>query len=414
MGDLCPLIDELLEALRRQGGFAYAALVKLAESGDRNAAEEIYEMSWEQLHSGPWNEVHSAWRDAFSLACLLLSNCIERQTVDVVDQRLKYLDMGIIMGGLLFRSHLEFAVSAAQGSRQSQPEIRPLASNARRDFFPPPSEADAVNWDEEDHRRRLYLENLKDLPPSTVRQTRVRTRFLPSLETFAREFFGPGQPVVITGAMADWPAKSRWKDIQYLRRIAGNRTVPVEIGEHYLAAGWKQELMTVGELLNRICSPDIDSTNRPYLAQYSLFEQIPELNKDIVVPDHCGLGGGEMKSINAWFGPAGTVTPLHQDPHHNILAQVVGQKYVRLYSPSYSSQLYPFPEFMLRNSSQVDLDRPDFMKFPDFENLRGMEFILEEGDMLYIPPKWWHYVKALSPSFSVSFWWAVASPECSD
>jgi len=53
-----------------------------------------------------------------------------------------------------------------------------------------------------------------------------------------------------------------------------------------------------------------------------LKSQINELRKDIFIPDYCFAGGGELRSLNAWFGPAGTVTPLHHDPHHNILAQV--------------------------------------------------------------------------------------------
>ncbi|CAI7896715.1 unnamed protein product, partial [Closterium sp. NIES-53] len=57
--------------------------------------------------------------------------------------------------------------------------------------------------------------------------------------------------------------------------------------------------------------------------------------------------------VNAWFGPAGTVTPLHHDPCHNLFAQVVGSKYVRVYSSREDERLYPHKEKMLCNSSQV-------------------------------------------------------------
>ena len=99
------------------------------------------------------------------------------------------------------------------------------------------------------------------------------------------------------------------------------------------------------------------------------------------------------------------VTPLHHDPHHNLLCQVVGFKYVRMYLPSAAACLYPYEDGLTTNASQVDLDQPDLRRFPDFEGLRHQECLLCPGDMLYIPPGWWHYVRSLSVSFSVSFWW---------
>lgn len=55
---------------------------------------------------------------------------------------------------------------------------------------------------------------------------------------------------------------------------------------------------------------------------------------------------------------------------------------------------------------KVDLDDMDEKKFPKVQDLEFVDCILEEGEMLYIPPKWWHYVRSLTTSFSVSFWWS--------
>lgn len=59
----------------------------------------------------------------------------------------------------------------------------------------------------------------------------------------------------------------------------------------------------------------------------------------------------------------------------------------------------------MKNTSQIDVENIDVDRFPKAVDLPYWEGILEEGEMLYIPAKYWHYIKSLSLSFSVSFWW---------
>ncbi|CAN1158103.1 Lysine-specific demethylase JMJ30 [Linum perenne] len=340
----------ILQSISSQGGYAYVRMATLAASGDFRAAEAASEMAWEQLHSGPWHSVLPVWRDAYSVACLYLARFHYKD--GEFKEALRVLDMGLIMGGMLLREDLESAVQFISAKdREARGERCVVDGDERK--------CKLVEDGEFDKSEVLCV-----LPAKSMTSKLVAKRSGLSLEGFLREHFLAGLPVIISDSMAHWPAVKKWNDIDYLRSVAGDRTVPVEINQ---------------------------------------------LRNDICIPDYCCAGGGELRSLNAWFGPAGTVTPLHHDPHHNIFAQVVGKKYIRLYSPSLSEELHPHNETMLYNSSKVDLDNIDEKAFPKVHDLEFLDCILEEGEMLYIPPKWWHYVRSLTTSLSVSFWWSNES-----
>lgn len=231
-------------------------------------------------------------------------------------------------------------------------------------------------------------------------------------------------PVVLKGLAQTWPASTNWTDTAYLLKTMANgyRHVPVESGLQYTDSSWSMSTMPFYEFLQRT----IDGRNhragrqQHYLAQYNLFDQVPELKSDIQVPSICyvtapssSFAGYVYKPVpdelapitNIWFGPAGTVSPLHRDEHHNVYVQVVGYKYFRLYKPT-ANNMYADPE--MPNTSRVDLSK-DLMdiekEFPEFgykDNV--VETVLGPGDALYIPFGWWHYVESLSISIGVNFW----------
>ncbi|KAI0813971.1 hypothetical protein GGR55DRAFT_633376 [Xylaria sp. FL0064] len=292
---------------------------------------------------------------------------------------------------------------------------------------------------------------------------------------------GP-EPLILRNALREWPALSThpWNQPSYLlsQTFDGRRLVPVEIGRSYVDEGWGQKLITFGEFLHEYIDPtsvsgskdhqltdtsgkreDKNSENptdpesskdtspppKPtaYLAQHQLFTQLPALRNDILIPDYCyttppphptdaRLNQPELDEplLNAWFGPPGTISPLHNDPYHNVLAQVVGRKYVRLYSPLETARLAARGKengVEMGNTSMLDVgvlegwdDAPSDDEDDeegsdnavgskgDMDAFRAVPFvdcILEPGDALYIPIGWWHYVRGLSVSFSVSFWW---------
>lgn len=152
-----------------------------------------------------------------------------------------------------------------------------------------------------------------------------------------------------------------------------------------------------------------------YLAQWPLLEQIsfpvPDVEEfciqsgvDDAAPEGCEKEERSLKSV--WVG-SNTISPLHHDPYENWIVQCWGRKYFRLYDFKDSDCVYPMEGERCNTSSVEDPLEPDLKKHGLMEGVEYWEFVLEEGDAMYIPRHWWHYVRGVGGGGSVSFWWGA-------
>ncbi|CAD6505811.1 BgTH12-01298 [Blumeria graminis f. sp. triticale] len=389
--------------------------------------DDIIALSREKFYAYPYKDVPAHWRLVYweasllKVAALVLgelgANVPHILSPSCIDSIVNTIDMAIIMAGNQLPVHIQKGIDMVMESFSTIDRPSVISRTTSRDK----RQRIDVTRDWSDH----FPENTKQLPQITH----------PDLGA---------EPLIISGSLEHWPARNSrpWSSPSYLmaQTIGGRRLVPIELGRSYVDEGWGQKIIPFKQFLDTFIIRDskTDEVSTGYLAQHDLFSQIPNLRHDIAIPDYCFASvPSPHKScpllnkyletpklneplLNAWFGPAGTITPLHTDPYHNILAQVVGKKYVRLYAPRESSNIYARGFEMggidMGNTSIVDVgkfigldgttsEQEEARKdFPLFENAQFVDCILEEGDCLYIPVGWWHYVRSLSISFSVSFW----------
>ncbi len=232
-----------------------------------------------------------------------------------------------------------------------------------------------------------------------------------TVEHFRANYFLKSAPCIIQGALERWPIfkhlqnKSVNLKTSSLVKTFGNTLVPVELGQ-YTSPKFEKREVKLRDYIEKylLTQNEWSKQDVMYLAQHGLFDQIPQLRDEIMIPDYCYAGNGELYNTNFWLGPAGTVSPLHRDHNHNILCQVLGKKYLRLYSKDVpTTSIFPYQDFSLRMTSQVDVENVQ-PSFSAFNNLDYFEGELDSGEVLFIPQGFWHFIKSNEVSLSVNFW----------
>ncbi|KAI9847607.1 MAG: hypothetical protein M1837_002181 [Sclerophora amabilis] len=449
---------------------------------------DLIHLAHDKLHAFPFKDVPTCWRRLYTDASILKAG-EERDQGD--EDPVATLDLAIILTGAPKRRELIEELLAAIDEDQQQQQ-------------------QPWDQDDAHPSKRRKLTTSMGLGPgpetlqpgsSSVPKINRPIATVPSPSSLSLSAFTSlTTPLIIKDAVTDWPAFERWKCPAYLlgKTLNGRRLVPVEIGRSYTDDGWGQKIVPFSRFLEdyvlansvvgigggygvkgrqtgAVTGEGI-TKQVGYLAQHDLFAQIPSLKNDVLIPDYCyttgtpnpppsvspslsidgfrkdddddeeSAPGDEGPYLNAWFGPAGTVSPLHTDPYRNVFCQVVGRKYVRLYAPDETSKLYPRGVeeggVDMGNTSMVDVeeemerdglgepisqwdgadvnekqqqqhsktttkltstnqDKPvESTKFPKFKDARYVEGILEAGESLYIPVSYLNSYQIHEPGVS--------------
>lgn len=231
-----------------------------------------------------------------------------------------------------------------------------------------------------------------------------------SKSDFEKRYLNTRKPLIIKNMSKTWPAHDKWT-LDYMKTVVGDKIVPLydsskaDPSKPINASAAEMKFEDYIELIK----------NTPTDLRIFLFDpikQAPKLLEDYRAPKD--LMGGFLDSYpNMFFGGKGSVTFLHYDIDmaHIFHTHFNGRKHVILFENKWKERLYQIP-YATYALEDYDVENPDFERFPALKGVKGIEAFLEHGDTLFMPTGYWHWMKYLDGSFSISLraWdksWAV-------
>lgn len=221
-----------------------------------------------------------------------------------------------------------------------------------------------------------------------------------SKEAFEKNYLKKRKPLIIKNMAKNWPAYEKW-NLDYMKSVVGDQVVPLYDSSK---ADPSKPINASAADMKFADYVDLIKTT-PTDLRIFLFDPIkhaPKLLEDYRAPKD--LMGGFLDSYpNMFFGGKGSVTFLHYDIDlaHIFHTHFNGRKHVVLFENKWKERLYQIP-FATYALEDYDVEHPDFKRFPALEGVTGVEAFLEHGDTLFMPTGYWHWMKYLDGSFSIS------------
>ena len=240
--------------------------------------------------------------------------------------------------------------------------------------------------------------------------------------TLDEEIRPAGQPVVLRGLAAHWPAVQAAKQsdeagVDYLLSFNPPRDVEALIGAPEIEGrffyrpdftdfNFTRGSVALSVFFDRLLRDR--AAERPYaLAVQSAV--ISQLLPGFVEANRLDLLDASVQP-RIWLGNRIHVAP-HYDLMENVGVVVMGRRRFTLFPPDQMPNLYIGPLELTPAGTPVgcvDIADPDLERFPRYAEAarHAQSAELEPGDGIYIPFHWWHGVDSLERvNAFVNYWW---------
>ncbi len=214
------------------------------------------------------------------------------------------------------------------------------------------------------------------------------------------EYVSKGKPVILTEAALPWKAIEKWTP-EFFKTNYGHIERSVN--------GKKIKMADQIEMLFNSTAEN----PAPYPYNFNMENTFPELISDTLPRLVYGKSDRILNSLmpkaliqrtqvhELFFGGCGGVFPLHFDElfMHTQITQIYGRKEFYMFPPEQEKFLYPevnhFKRSQISNIFKVDIE-----KFPLFTQSTPVVEMLNHGETLFFPNRWWHTTLMPGPSIT--------------
>jgi hypothetical protein len=241
-------------------------------------------------------------------------------------------------------------------------------------------------------------------------------------EAIRRDVLPDKQPAVLRGFVNDWPAVQHALEspealVRYLKRFDNGKPVDAQMTKSQIDSQryYNEQMTGINFIRNRLPLAALIEQ----ILRYAQFPDPPAVAAQSALIRDCLPGFAEENRLGLvdanvlpriWLGNRIT-TPTHLDEWNNLGCVVAGRRRFTLFPPEQIENLYIGPlDFGHTGApmSVVSLRNPDLGRFPKLPTAlkAAVTAELRPGDVIIIPPLWWHHVESLeSLNVLVNYWW---------